>query len=201
LAIDRADLALELIDEAMECAVTVGDDAAMAEMMETMMLVESALASSEREEDEALTALLDGLHDVGDAEAATVEAARDEVGEQLEAQAAPLEATASAWSAAADVIPESAPLVVLRLVEDEEGRAMIVAHHADLGTLGLWLPDGALAIGPGDHLGLRGTRVKIADAPPAMREGHGLRGVVALESPTELRLLERSESLDDPDSP
>jgi len=201
LAIDRADLALELIDEAMECAVTVGDDSAMAEMLETMMLVESALASSEREEDEALTALLDGLHDVGDAEAATVEAARDEVGEQLEAQAAPLEATASAWSEAADLIPESAPLVVLRLVEDEEGRAMIVAHHADLGTLGLWLPDGALAIGPGDHLGLRGTRVKIADAPPAMREAHGLRGVVALESPSELRLLERSESLDEPETP
>jgi len=88
-------------------------------------------------------------------------------------------------------------LVVLRLVEDEEGRAMIVAHHADLGTLGLWLPDGALAIGPGDQLSLDGTRVKLANAPEVMQDAHGLRGVVALESPESLRLVERSASLDD----
>lgn len=197
LAIDRPDLALELIDEAMECAVSAGREEVLEGLMETMMLVESALGSSEHEEDEALTALLDGLNISDAIEAATVEAAREEVGEQLQAQAAPLEVTANEWSVASDVIPASAPLVVLRVLEEEEGRAMIVAHHAEVGTLGLWLPDGALAIGPGDQLSLDGTRVKLANAPEAMQDAHGLRGVVALESPESLRLVERSASLDE----
>jgi 3-deoxy-D-arabino-heptulosonate 7-phosphate (DAHP) synthase len=61
LAIDRPELAIELFDEAMECALMAGEDERYEALSTCMVQAELALDDSERENIPVLRRLLDGL--------------------------------------------------------------------------------------------------------------------------------------------
>ena len=61
LAIDRPELAIELFDEAMECAMMAKDDDRYETLSTCMVQAEMALDDSERENIPVLRRLLDGL--------------------------------------------------------------------------------------------------------------------------------------------
>lgn len=68
LAIDRPELAIELFDEAMECAVMAGDDERHEALNTSMVQAELALDDSDRTNIPVLRRLLDGLTPTGQAQ-------------------------------------------------------------------------------------------------------------------------------------
>ena len=67
LAIDRPELAIELFDEAMECAILAGDDERHEQLVANMVQGELALDDSDRQNLPELRRLLDGLTTVAPA--------------------------------------------------------------------------------------------------------------------------------------
>jgi len=66
MAIDRPDLAIELFDEAMECAVLVSDEARLERLAERMVTAQRALNDGEHDDLPLLRLVLDRLTPVDD---------------------------------------------------------------------------------------------------------------------------------------
>ena len=72
---------------------------------------------------------------------------------------------------------------------------LIVVHHATLGSLGVWLPEGRLPVSPGYLLSLGTTRVKVAPPTVHLQEQHSIRGIVAIEDSSALDFVVPTEEM------
>jgi len=186
LAIDEAGLAIEVLDEAMECAIEVDDMDAMQSLAESMVLANSALTNKESQQNESLRAYIDGLNNLDKSSSDAFDKQISDIEKQAEELSKPLDDTWNDWQPVTKLLPDNSPLTVVRIEVDEEGHSLVVSNHLELGVIGFWLPEGEFSISPGHQLSLGNSRVKVASAPEKLRKEHSIRALVAVENPEEI---------------
>ena len=195
MGIDKPWLALEIFDEALECAIEAEIESEVDRIRNLLTLVNVAAVGEEDDERRSLRRLLDGLNRVEGVAEERVETVTGEVDEAVDAQLVPIEETWRDWRASNDLVPDREPLSVLRVVEGEDG-LLAVVHHSELGGLGIWLPGEAPELAPGQRLTISGTRIKLAEPSKDLTVSQNIRGVIAVESPQALKIS--IEAIQDP---
>jgi len=200
LAIDCPGLAIEIIDEAMECAIEVGLNDELELLAETLLLANTALTIKQQSQYEGLRLLLDDLNTISKEVAEEFESKISDIDEKAESLSKPLDETWKEWQDASKLVPTNSSLTVVRIDEDDNGRALIISHHPDIGSIGLWLPDGGIEAAPGNTIEIHGSRIKVAPPTKEFQESHNIRGIVAVENPEAISFMAKAnEILDDED--
>ena len=200
LAIDCPGLAIEIIDEAMECAIEVGLNDELELLAETLLLANTALTIKQQSQYKGLRLLLDDLNTISKEVAEEFESKISDIDEKAESLSKPLDETWKEWQDASKLVPTNSSLTVVRIDEDDNGRALIISHHPDIGSIGLWLPDGGIEAAPGNTIEIHGSRIKVAPPTKEFQESHNIRGIVAVENPEAISFIAKAnEILDDED--
>ncbi|RZD51467.1 MAG: hypothetical protein CXT67_08195 [Methanobacteriota archaeon] len=195
LAIDRPGLAIEVFDEAMECAIESGQDGKMDALAESLVLANSAINNEEQAQFEGLRELLDNLNQLHVDSVDEFETKILEIGERSEKLSKPIDKTWEEWQPSSKLIPTNSQLIVLRVHEDDNGQELIISHHAEFGAIGLWLPEGGVKAAPGNLIDIKDSRVKVAKPPQTLQELHNIRSLVAVESPEKISFIANTEDL------
>jgi len=196
LAIDRPGLAIEIFDEAMECAIESIQEDLINKLAEFLLLANSAINHEDIIEFSGLRELLDNLNDVHEDSINEFESKILEIDQKTEELSKPLDETWKEWQPSDKLISNDSPLVVLRVHEDEEGQKLIISHHLEIGNIGLWLPKGDFKVAPGNLIDINGSRVKVAKPPKSLHEKYNIRGLVAVEEPESLSFTAKTENLE-----
>ncbi|MDP6844305.1 MAG: hypothetical protein QF722_02005 [Candidatus Thalassarchaeaceae archaeon] len=200
LTVDCPGLAIEVLDEAMECAIESGQENRLEMLAELLLLANTAISNLEEGNYDDLRLLLDGLNDIDDASSEEFTARIANIDKKADELSKPLDETWNEWQPATRLLPDGSPLTVLRIDEDEEGRNLVISHHSELGAIGLWLPEGGVQASPGNLIQIQDSRVKVAPPTEILRDIHNIRGVVAIENSDALSFIVRTdEILDDED--
>ena len=200
LTVDRPGLAIEVLDEAMECAIESGKSDTLEMLADHLLLANSAISNEEQGHFDGLRNLLDGLNEIPEDVVGAFEAKLSEIDEKAEKLSKPLDKTWTEWQEASRLIPDNESLTVLRIDEDDDGRVLVITHHSEIGAIGLWLPEGGIQAAPGNLISIQDSRVKVARPPDLLRDIHNIRGLVAVENPDALSFTVRTdEILDDVD--
>ena len=200
LTVDCPGLAIEVLDEAMECAIESGQNNRLEMLAELLLLANTAISNREEGDYDDLRQLLDGLNDIDEESSVEFTARIADIDKKADELSKPLDETWSEWQPPNRLLPDGSPLTVLRIDEDEEGRNLVISHHGELGAIGLWLPEGGVQASPGNLISIQDSRVKVAPPTENLQEIHSIRGVVAIENPEALSFIVRTdEILDDED--
>ena len=200
LAVDCPGLAIEILDEAMECAIEVGLDDELDLLAETLLLANTALSEREQSQYEGLRQLLDDLNILSGEIKQEFESAITDIEAKVESLSKPLDDTWKDWQPAAKLIPEGSDMTVIRIERDESGRVLVVSHHTEIGSVGIWLPEGGVEASPGNIIQLNQSRIKVAPPTKELQENHNIRGIIAIENSDGISFGARSqEILDDDD--
>ncbi|MDP6907110.1 MAG: hypothetical protein QF440_06815, partial [Candidatus Thalassarchaeaceae archaeon] len=197
LTVDCPGLAIEVLDEAMECAIESDQTGRLEMLADHLLLANTAMNNREQGQFDGLRQLLDGLNDLHEDAVEEFEAKIVEIDERTAELSKPLDETWTEWQDASRLIPDGQPLTVLRIDEDDDGRALIITHHSKLGALGLWLPEGGIQAAPGNLIQIQSSKVKVASPPNSLRDMHNIRGLVAIENPDMLTFSVRTEEIVD----
>ena len=183
LAIDEAGLAIEVLDEAMECAIEVENMELLQLLAESMVLANSALTEKESQQNEQLREYLDGINNLDKSSSKAFEEQILDIEKQASELTKPIDKTWNEWQPATKLISSKSPLIVIRIEKDDEGQNLVVCNHLELGVIGFWIPSGDLNISPGQKLSIKDSRVKVAKAPDFLAKKHSIRALVAVENP------------------
>ena len=148
LAIDCPGLAIEVLDEAMECATESKQTDRMEMLAEMLLLANTAMTNKEQVQYEGLRLLLDRLNSISDVATKEFESQISEIDQKAEQLSKPLDQTWNEWQPASKLIPENTSLTIVRIDEDDDGRVLLVSHHSEIGAIGLWLPEGGVEAAP-----------------------------------------------------
>ena len=195
LAIDCPGLAIEVLDEAMECAIESNQSDKLDTLAETLLLANTALNDKDISQYDGLRQLLDGLNEISQDVADKFEAQISDIDQRAAELSKPLDETWNEWQHATKLIPAGSSLVVLRIDEDDQGRSLVVSHHSEIGAIGLWLPDGGIAAAPGNLIKIHESRIKVAQATEDLRSIHNIRGVVAVEDSNALTFTAKTDEI------
>lgn len=195
LAIDCPALAIEVLDEAMECAIESGQNDKLEVLAEVLLLANTASNERELSHYEGLRQLLDGLNAISLEASNEFDAKISDIDQRASELSKPLDDTWSEWQDASRLIPMKSPLVVLRVDEDESGRNLIISHHHEIGAIGLWLPEGGVKAAPGNLIKIHQSRIKVAPPTGALREIHNIRGIVAVEDYTAVTFIAKTNEI------
>ncbi len=195
LAIDCPGLAIEVLDEAMECAIESNQSDKLETLAETLLLANTALNDKDISQYDGLRQLLDGLNEISQDVAGKFEAQISDIDQRAAELSKPLDETWNEWQHATKLIPAGSSLVVLRIDEDDQGRSLVVSHHSEIGAIGLWLPDGGISAAPGNLIKIHESRIKVAQATEDLRSIHNIRGVVAVEDSNALTFTAKTENI------
>ncbi len=195
LSIDQPGLALELLDEAMECALESEQTAEIERLAELLLMANAAMTKLDSLHYEGLRSLLDRLNAIDEGAQVAFKKEIEAIDQRASMHMAPLEETWNTWQAGDRLIPEGEPLMVVRSETDEHGHTLIIVHHGTLGSLGLWLPEGRLPVSSGHIISLGGSRVKVAQPTVDLQDQHGIRGIVAIETSSELDFIVPTEGM------
>ena len=193
LAIDCPGLAIEVLDEAMECAIESNQKDKLEMLAETLLLANTALNDNDISQYDGLRQLLDGLNEISQDAAGEFEAKISGIDQRAVELSKPLNETWNEWQDASKLIPIGSSLVVLRIDEDDEGRNLVVSHHSEIGAIGLWLPEGGVAAAPGNLIKIHDSRIKVAQATADLRNVHNIRGIVAVEDSNGLTFTAKTD--------
>ena len=200
LTVDCPGLAIEVLDEAMECAIESGQSERLEMLAELLLLANTAISNQEEGHYDDLRQLLDGLNDIDEAASGEFAARIADIDKKAVELSKPLDETWSEWQPSNRLFPDGEPLTVLRIDEDEDGRNLVISHHNELGAIGLWLPEGGVQASPGNQIQIQDSRVKVAPPTEILRDIHNIRGIVAIEDTDALSFIVRTdEILDDED--
>ena len=199
LAVDCPGLAIEVLDEAMECAIETGQSDRLEMLAELLLLANTAISNREQGHFDGLRQLLDGLNEIDDASSSEFLARIADIDQKAIELSKPLDETWSEWQPATRLLPDDSPLTVLRIDEDDAGRNLVISHHAELGAIGLWLPEGGIQASPGNQIQIHNSRVKVAPPTDILRDVHNIRGVVAIEDAAALSFIVRTDEILDDD--
>ncbi len=181
LAMDEAGLAIEVLDEAMECAIG-GQDAALTEQLaEYLVLANNALTESESEQYDGLRKYLDDINTIKSASSSEFEQKISEIEEQAEAMSKSINSQDD-WIEAKEVFDENASFNVLRQVSTEVNETLVIGQHSILGVVAFWLPDGDFQVSAGQKIAIIDTKVKIADPPEELRLQHNISALIAVKN-------------------
>jgi tetratricopeptide (TPR) repeat protein len=186
MGIDRPWLAMEIFDEALECAIEAELPNEISRIQGLLLLVSTAAAGQDNEENIAIRGLLDRLNTTDvktDKEVNEVTSTIEKISKE---HLKPLEDTWKEWRPASDLFANERKLDVLRSISDSEGQTLVIVHHNILGGLGLWMPANTPEFAPNQHIVISGTRIKVADATAELADKHNIRGVIAIEDPDKL---------------
>ena len=195
LVIDCPILAIEIFDEAMECAIESGQESKMEMLAEYLLLANSAINNEDLSQFIGLRELLDKLNEVHVDLVDDFESIISEIGERSAELSKPLDDTWGEWHPSSKLISSESPLVVLRVHEDDNGQELIITHHSEIGSIGLWLPEGGINVAPGNLIDIKESRVKVAKPTQSLFEQHNIRGIVAVENPESLSFIVKTEGL------
>jgi len=187
LGVDRPWFALEIFDEALECAIEVGSPRE-SEIKEMLLLANTAATGVEDAEAHNIREFLDGLNTVRSEKEANVESVQKEVKKSMDKQEASEIDFWDDWRDAKNLLRDEDTLTILRSEVDVEGRVLLVAHHSTLGGLGIYIPSDAPEVSANQNVSLSGTRIKVAKAPKSLMEGQNIKAIVALETPDALEV-------------
>ena len=187
LGVDRPWFALEIFDEALECAVETGSDQADS-IKEMLLMANTAATGSEDGELTRIRRFLDGLNEVSSDKEEQVRLSQDSIKESMEDLQVKEMDYWDDWRDASKLLADGSTLRIVRSEVDEEGRVLLVAHHSMYGGLGIFIPNDAPEVSANQDVRLSGTRVKVAPAPEALEETQNIKGIVALEDPQALEV-------------
>ena len=186
LAIDQPGLALEVLDEAMECALPYDAQDQLQTLSEHLLMANAAMTQTDMLHHEGLRSLLDGLNQLSDEEAEEFAKKIKVIEQRADEHNQPFEDTWKDWQPSSQLIPKDATLRVVRAEVDENEDTLVVVHHLELGSIGLWLPEGEWSVSSGHLLSFGNTRVKLALPTSELQERHSIRGLVAVEDTSQL---------------
>ncbi|MBT6641289.1 MAG: hypothetical protein HOB47_06905 [Euryarchaeota archaeon] len=195
LAIDQPGLALEVLDEAMECTLQIGSQEQLEILSEHLLMANAAMTQIDMLQHEGMRTLLDGLNQLSEEEAEEFAKKIKVIEQRADEHNQPFEETWKNWQPSSKLIPESAMLRVVRAEVDENEDTLVVVHHPELGSIGLWLPEGDWNVSSGHLLSFAGTRVKLAQPTVELQEKHSIRGIVAIEDTSQLMFNAPSDEL------
>ena len=187
LGVDRPWFALEIFDEALECAVEVGSSKAD-EIKEMLLLANTAATGVEDRQIAKIREFLDNLNRVSSAKKKDVESSQDEMRESMEDQEKSEIEYWDDWRDADKLLVDGSTLRIVRSEVDDEGRVLLVVHHSLFGGLGVFIPNDAPEVSANQNVKLTGTRIKVAKPPESLEENQNIKGVVALENPEALEV-------------
>ena len=196
LAIDRPILAIEIFDEAMECAIESTQDELIDKLAEVLFLANSSINDEEITKFPGVRELLDNLNDVHEDSKIKFESKIIEIEEKAEELSKPLNETWKEWQPSDKLISDDSPLVILSVHEDVDGQKLIISHHLELGNIGLWLPKGDFNAVTGNLIDIKDSRVKVAKPPMTLHEKYNIRGLVAVEKPEALSFTTKTDELE-----
>ena len=186
LAIDQPGLALEVLDEAMECALQTESQEQLETLSEHILMANAAMTESDILQHEGLRTLLDGLNQLSEEEAEEFAKKIKHIELRANEHNQPFEETWKVWQPSTKLIPQGATLRVVRAEIDENQATLVIVHQPELGSIGLWLPDGEWNVTSGYLLSFAHTRVKLALPTVELQEKHNIRGIVAVEDTSQL---------------
>ena len=195
LAIDQPGLALEVLDEAMECSLQIDSQEQLEILSEYILMANAAMTQTDMLQHEGLRTLLDGLNQLNSEEEEEFAKKIKAIGQRADEHNMPFEETWNVWQPSSKLIPEAATLRVVRAEVDENQDTLVVVHHPELGSIGLWLPEGVWNVTSGHLLSFGHTRVKLAQPTIELQEKHSIRGIVAVEDSTQLIFTAPSDDL------
>ena len=187
LGVDRPWFALEIFDEALECAVETGSDQADS-IKEMLLMANTAATGNEDGELTRIRRFLDGINEVSSDKEDQVRLSQDTIKESMEGLQVNEMDYWDDWRDASKLLDDGSTLRIVRSEVDEEGRVLLVTHHSLYGGLGIFIPNDAPEVSANQEVRLSGTRVKVAPAPEALEESQNIKGVVALEDPQALEV-------------
>ena len=195
LAIDQPGLALEVLDEAMECTLETGSQEQLELLAEHILMANAAMTHDDVIQHEGLRTLLDGLNQLTELEAQEFAKKIQVIEKRADEHTLPFEDTWNDWQPSTKLISHDATLKVIRAEVDENQDTLVVVHHTELGSIGIWLPDGEWNVSSGHLLSIGQTRVKLAQPTADLQDKHSLRGLVAVEDTSKLMFKAPSEEL------
>ncbi len=187
LAIGRPVLAIEVLDEALECATEVGDVELSIRLTESIARSQAAVTGDDEIQLQRMRSLLDKVNSIGGAAAENFAAELQALEERKAWQEEPLDEVWNDWQPSTALIPQGS-LEVLRGVKQDDSM-LLICYSPDLGNLGLWLPDSDIEANDASrHEIIISSRVKVAHPPEALKNEHKVRGIVALEDVSSLTI-------------
>mgnify|MGYP000523596703 FL=1 len=193
LGVDRPWFALEIFDEALECAVEVESPKAD-EIKEMLLLANTAATGVEDRQLAKIREFLDNLNKVSSDKKKDVKSSQDAIRESMEDQENSEIEYWDDWREADKLLVDGSTLRIVRSEVDDEGRVLLVVHHSIFGGLGVFIPDDAPEVSANQNVKLSGTRIKVAKPPESLEEKQNIKGIVALETPEALEVrLEETE--------
>ena len=197
LAIDCPGLAIEVLDEAMECATESKQTDRMEMLAEMLLLANTAMTNKEQVQYEGLRLLLDRLNSISEVATEEFESQISEIDQKAEQLSKPLDQTWNEWQPASKLIPENTSLTIVRIDEDDDGRVLLVSHHSEIGAIGLWLPEGGVEAAPGSSIEIHESRIKVAPPTDMLRDIHNIRGIIAVENPDAIAFIAKTDEIID----
>ena len=180
MAMDEVGLAIEVLDEGMECAIEAKETELTERLAEYLVLANNALTDSDAEQYLGLRQYLDDINTVGQTSAEEFDERITDIEQQAEIMSQPIEAP-DGWVDAETVFPTSTKFTVLRQISTGDREVLIIGQHSDLGIIGFWLPDSEHNVSAGQNITIAQTQVKVADAPSELRSEHNLSSLVAIK--------------------
>ena len=144
-------------------------------------MANAAMTNDDVIQHEGLRTLLDGLNQLSEQESIEFTKKIQEIEQLADEHTLPIEATWKDWQPSEKLVSTEATLNVIRSEVDDNNDTLVVVHHSELGSIGLWLPEGEWNVASGHQLSIGKTRVKLAPPTPELQEKHSLRGLVAVE--------------------
>ena len=179
MAMDEAGLAIEVLDEAIECAIETNDTTLTEKLAEYLVLANNALTESDSAQYEGLRKYLDNLNTLTHNSEEFTETLT-QIEQQVELMSQPIEVTGE-WIDAESVFSTGDRIPVLRQISMNPNESLIVAQHSNLGVIAFWLPDSDYQVSAGQNITIKDTRVKIAKAPDNLTSEHKITTLIAVE--------------------
>ena len=179
MAMDEAGLAIEVLDDAIECAIETNDTTLTEKLAEYLVLANNALTESDSAQYEGLRKYLDNLNTLTHNSEEFTETLT-QIEQQVELMSQPIEVTGE-WIDAESVFSTGDRIPVLRQISMNPNESLIVAQHSNLGVIAFWLPDSDYQVSAGQNITIKDTRVKIAKAPDNLTSEHKITTLIAVE--------------------
>ena len=181
LAVDEAGIAIEVLDEAMECAIEINDQSMIEGLAEYLVLANNALTEEENTEYAGLRKYIDKLNDISGNQNEEFKQKMTEIETKASQLAKSQIEFSDEWQDAQQIFGSSGKMTVLRNEAIGEDESLIIAQDSDIGIVGFWLPQGDYNVSAGQNVTIKNTKVKLAKPPKELKNKHNLTAVIAIQ--------------------
>ena len=195
ISIDRPGLAIEVLDEAMECGLEAGLTQKVESIADALVMVNSILSEKDHVEFEGLRGLLDSLNSISKEVAEEFDSKITDIEEKVEEISKPLDETWKEWQDSSKLFSDGSTLTVLKIETDDNGRSLIVSHHQEIGSVGIWLPEGGVLANIGNQIEISDTKIKVAPPTNEIAESQKIRSIIAVENPDAIKIIVQQEEI------